>query len=148
MVPAAYILMVALLHIHSARLLVTTTCQTFCVVKWFRLTVCVYSSPNLMLAYTPGTAIQALQRLAASNPMLYKALLHMKKDSDGCISAATLVQVSCNAVRKLMHAFELQQSQHTIKILKPANFASAQTSTFIVFAIALYCKLLSRTSPV
>lgn len=62
-----------------------------------------------MLAYTPGTAIQALQRLAASNPMLYKALLHMKKDSDGCISAATLVQVSCNAVRKLMHASKLQQ---------------------------------------
>lgn len=51
-------------------------------------------SPHLMLAYTPGTAIQALQRLASSNPMLYKALLNMKKDSRGCVSAATLMQVS------------------------------------------------------
>ena len=50
-----------------------------------------------ILAYTPGTAIQALQRLAASNPMLYKALLHMKKDSHGCISTSTLMQVSCHA---------------------------------------------------
>ena len=41
-----------------------------------------------------GTAIQALQRLAASNPKLYKALLGMKKDSHGCISTATLMQVN------------------------------------------------------
>ena len=96
----------------------------------------------------PGTAIQALQRLAASNPMLYKALLHMKKDSDGCISAATLVQVSCNAVWKLMHAVELQQSQHTIKILEPANFASAETSSFIWFDVMQSCSSLSEMSKV
>ena len=80
--------------------------------------------------------------------MLYKALLHMKKDSDGCISAATLVQVSCNAVRKLMHAFELQQSQHTIKILKLVSNASAQTSSFKIFDIVQYCSLLSRMTQV
>ena len=44
---------------------------------------------------TPVGAIQALQRLAASNPKLYKALLGMKKDSNGRISTATLSQV-CN----------------------------------------------------
>ena len=47
--------------------------------------------PNPVLA--AGNAIQALQRLAASNPKLYKALLGMKKDSHGCISTATLMQV-------------------------------------------------------
>ena len=71
-----------------------------------------------MLAYTPGTAVQALQRLAASNPMLYKALLHMKKDSHGCISAATLMQVSCNAVCKLLTFFRCQTSLHRSKLLE------------------------------
>ncbi|KAL0047478.1 hypothetical protein WJX82_004486 [Trebouxia sp. C0006] len=41
----------------------------------------------------PALSAKALQRLAASNPKLYKALLGMKKNSHGCISTATLMQV-------------------------------------------------------
>ena len=71
-------------------------------------TPCMLLSLCLMLAYTPGTAMQALQRLAASNPMLYKALLHMRKDSHGRISAATLMQVSCNVVQRVPKKKETQ----------------------------------------
>ena len=46
------------------------------------------------LLMSAGTAIQALQRLAPSNPKLYKALLGMQRDSNGHISTTTLEQVS------------------------------------------------------
>lgn len=66
-----------------------------------------------------GTAIQALQRLAASNPKLYKALLGMKKDSHGCISTATLMQVSDSRATSLCslasyHAYTLHLCPHSI----------------------------------
>lgn len=79
-------------------------------------TPCVLLGPYLMLADSLGTAIQALQRLAASNPMLYKALLHMTKDSHGCISAATLMQVSCSAVYKFFGILRWNTSLHKCQV--------------------------------
>ena len=55
------------------------------------------------LHWHAGGAIEALKRLAATNPKLYRALLHMQKDQHGRISAATLQQVSwvsCGAVTR------------------------------------------------
>lgn len=83
-----------------------------------------------MLAHTLGTAIQALQRLAASNPMLYKALLHMKKDSHGCISAATLTQVSCNAAFNFLWVLRCNTSLHRSQMPECSTcnkFANAMT---------------------
>ena len=54
-----------------------------------------------------GVAIQALQRLAASNPKLYKALLGMKKDSRGRISTTTLAQVSMLSKGSTLHVLLL-----------------------------------------
>ncbi len=67
-----------------------------------------------------GTAVQALQRLAASNPKLYKALLGMKKNSHGRISTATLMQVRermiCRATNPCSlasyHAYTLHHCSH------------------------------------
>ena len=86
-----------------------------------------------MLAYTLGTAVQALQRLAASNPMLYKALLHMKKDSHGCVSAATLMQVSCNAVHNVLRVLRCNTSldrSQVLECLTCSKFACVKTSGF------------------
>ncbi|KAL0037503.1 hypothetical protein WJX77_000390 [Trebouxia sp. C0004] len=76
--------------------------------------------------HSKGTAIQALQRLAASNPKLYKALLGMKKDSHGCISTATLMQVQAAMEGAASAANSRSTSHAASRAHSPDLFAGRQ----------------------